>query len=297
MFDPERIASIGIQAIAGDLPAGGSVRYDEDYLRLESEVGKLDNPAGGEVDWNLVSSTASTLLVTKSKDLLVLAWLVRALWQSDGWTGLAAGLRACRDMLANFWDGIQPPRPRARRSALEWCGERVAVVLDPDRPDLFDEARIDESLGLVDEIFALTADRFDGEDCGLSALRRRLRELKERIGSGESGADAGAASPDPGAASAERSVVTGGTAGVVAGGPVARPSGPIATRAQAIARLNELADWFTRTEPHSPIGLLVRRAVAWSNMSFEQVFGELLKDKADAQAHVWDVLGIKPDQQ
>ena len=48
----------------------------------------------------------------------------------------------------------------------------------------------------------------------------------------------------------------------------ARPaSAAILSRAEAFQRLNEAADYLLRTEPHSPVPYLVRRAVTWGNLS------------------------------
>jgi type VI secretion system protein ImpA len=55
-------------------------------------------------------------------------------------------------------------------------------------------------------------------------------------------------------------------------------TGPIRSRADAMAQLEEAAKFFSETEPHSPVAYLVRRAVRWAAMPFEEVLGELVKD-------------------
>ena len=55
-------------------------------------------------------------------------------------------------------------------------------------------------------------------------------------------------------------------------------SGPIRNRAEAMIRLEEAAKYFSDTEPHSPVAYLVRRAIRWAGMPFEEVLGELVKD-------------------
>jgi type VI secretion system protein ImpA len=54
--------------------------------------------------------------------------------------------------------------------------------------------------------------------------------------------------------------------------------GPIRTRAEAYARLVEAADFLARTEPHSPVPHLVRRAVSWGSLSLEDLLRELVRD-------------------
>jgi type VI secretion system protein ImpA len=64
-----------------------------------------------------------------------------------------------------------------------------------------------------------------------------------------------------------------------------------AGRAEALRRLAEIAEYFRRTEPHSPVSFLVQRAVKWGNMSLDQWLDEVLKDQ-DALRLMRDLLGI-----
>jgi type VI secretion system protein ImpA len=55
---------------------------------------------------------------------------------------------------------------------------------------------------------------------------------------------------------------------------------PIRTRAEAYQRLAEAADFLARTEPHSPVPHLIRRAVSWGSLSLEELLPELVRDSA-----------------
>jgi type VI secretion system protein ImpA len=55
---------------------------------------------------------------------------------------------------------------------------------------------------------------------------------------------------------------------------------PIRTRGEAYRRLAEAADFLARTEPHSPVPFLVRRAIGWGGLSLEQLLPELVRDSA-----------------
>ena len=55
--------------------------------------------------------------------------------------------------------------------------------------------------------------------------------------------------------------------------------GPISSRRDALRRLNEIADFFHRTEPHSPISYIVQRAVKWGNMPLELWLQDVIKDE------------------
>jgi type VI secretion system protein ImpA len=60
---------------------------------------------------------------------------------------------------------------------------------------------------------------------------------------------------------------------------VAGTSGPIKSRQDALKRLSEVAEYFRKTEPHSPVSHLVSRSVKWGNMSLENLLQELVKDE------------------
>jgi type VI secretion system protein ImpA len=56
--------------------------------------------------------------------------------------------------------------------------------------------------------------------------------------------------------------------------------------------LAEAAEYLGRTEPHSPVPYLVRRAVGWGNFTLAELLQELLADKADLRT-INKLLGIK----
>jgi type VI secretion system protein ImpA len=72
----------------------------------------------------------------------------------------------------------------------------------------------------------------------------------------------------------------------------AHMAGPIASRADAYARLREASDYLLRTEPHSPVPYLIKRAISWGNMSLAELLEELLHKNADVNA-VFALLGMK----
>jgi len=81
--------------------------------------------------------------------------------------------------------------------------------------------------------------------------------------------------PDP--SDFEEEVVDGGD-GVAGGSARSGPGGPLQTRADALRRLGEVAEFFQRTEPHSPVSYLVQRAVRWGNMPLESWLRDVIKD-------------------
>lgn len=63
-------------------------------------------------------------------------------------------------------------------------------------------------------------------------------------------------------------------------------------RADALRRLEAVAGYFRRTEPHSPVAYLVERAVRWGTMSLEEWLREVIKGD-DVLDYVREHLGIK----
>ena len=75
-------------------------------------------------------------------------------------------------------------------------------------------------------------------------------------------------------------------------GSAPAPTGPIATRDEAFRRLREVADFLRRTEPHSPVSALLERAVRWGNMTFEDLFRDVVQSH-DARGEVGKILGLR----
>ncbi len=68
-----------------------------------------------------------------------------------------------------------------------------------------------------------------------------------------------------------------GTVTVVAGTGAA--TGAIQSRRDALKRLDEIAEFFRKTEPHSPVAYLVQRAVKWGHMPLENWLQDVIKDE------------------
>ena len=68
-------------------------------------------------------------------------------------------------------------------------------------------------------------------------------------------------------------------------------SGSIRTRDEAYRMLDEAARFLERTEPHSPVSLLIRRAIVWGRMPLPALLGEMMRD----QALTYRLLGIEED--
>jgi type VI secretion system protein ImpA len=71
------------------------------------------------------------------------------------------------------------------------------------------------------------------------------------------------------------------------------PPGGISGRDQALGQLGEIAAWFKRNEPHSPLAYTLEEAVRRGRMSWPQLLEELMPDQTGRHA-LLNSLGIKP---
>lgn len=69
--------------------------------------------------------------------------------------------------------------------------------------------------------------------------------------------------------------------------------GAPATRAQALAQLRQVAEYFRRTEPHSPVAYLADKAAKWGEVPLHQWLRSVLKDQASL-AQIEELLGVEP---
>src|SRR2546425_1963044 len=104
-----------LKPIAGDKPAGESVRYAGVYDAIqEARRADDDLPMGDwqrevkSADWRAVINLATDVISGKSKDLQIGAWLVEALTKRHGFVGLRDGLNLLREMHEQFWEGLYP---------------------------------------------------------------------------------------------------------------------------------------------------------------------------------------------
>jgi len=67
--------------------------------------------------------------------------------------------------------------------------------------------------------------------------------------------------------------------------------GPLQTRDQALAQLREVAEFFRRTEPHSPVAYLADKAANWGEMSLHLWLRTVLKND-DALSGLEELLGV-----
>jgi type VI secretion system protein ImpA len=73
-----------------------------------------------------------------------------------------------------------------------------------------------------------------------------------------------------------------------------RAHGGIQSRADAVAQLRSVADYFRATEPHSPAAYLADKAAEWAGMPLHQWLATVVKDDSTL-SHIREMLGVKDE--
>ena len=138
--------------------------------------------------------------------------------------------------------------------------------------------------------------KFGRQTPGLGALKKSLEDLRALVD--RLVKEKRVLEPDPVSAGSEVPGAEGSEAGVAqaggAGPGLGTPAGSLRGRQEALRRLSEIAEFFQKTEPHSPVSYLVERAVKWGNMPLEQWLQEVIKDSS-VLGQVQETLGVKPE--
>ena len=129
------------------------------------------------------------------------------------------------------------------------------------------------------ELNRVIEEKFDRNQMpGTSNLKKALDEIQtlvKRLLEEKRAEEPDAADETPAAAESTEAgaAVGGGQTAAVAGGAVQN-------RRDALKRLAELAEYFRKTEPHSPLSYLIQRAVKWGEMPLETWLQDVIKDEA-----------------
>ncbi|MFP5394327.1 MAG: type VI secretion system protein TssA [Gammaproteobacteria bacterium] len=269
-------------------------------------------------DWKFVATRCDKLIASTSKDLKLAGWLAEARCKLDGVRGLADGLQLAAGLCERFWDHVHPQPDEdgyeRRIGNLGWLAAQVPQLLkevpltegagytmidieaararpadgEPG-PDV-DGARKRTShkfyqslladlafcLDTVDLLERAVDERLGADGPSFSAARAAVDNLVHVVE--QSARDVGAlmgtapatASDSPG------EVVAQAGPGLVPAAPV----GAAQSRAQALAQLRAVADFFRRTEPHSPVAYLAEKAAAWGEQPLHVWLRNVIKDPA-----------------
>lgn len=251
-------------------PCGISGRYEPEFEELKTEVDKITNLSGGEVDWAKVQRVSTQFLSQKSKDLLVAGWLTMAAFQLEGYPALAQGFETLRKLIETYWATLFPElrRLRARISAFEWLSERLAIAVAlPNAPQGTAE-EIQKVLDQVRELDrALTKEAAsDAPSFGplYDALGAKILEAPSAAPPSAAAPPAVAepAPPPPMAAAAPAAAPLAPPPPIAGGSPEALETAVKDT----LAHLRGLARELRLNQPSNPLGYRLARIAAWGRV-------------------------------
>ena len=141
--------------------------------------------------------------------------------------------------------------------------------------------------------FSAMADgRLGREAPNLAALDDALKKIQQIYAKVAASKGMGVAlAADESVAAGGESAFAGGTGGSAAS--LDLNAGSLASKDAALRALNDIAAFFRRTEPHSPVAYLLERAVTWANMPLEQFLAELIRDESTLSS-IRERVGLPP---
>jgi type VI secretion system protein ImpA len=308
-----------IAPIPGDNPAGANLDYELrrklDEFRTEFDPAQYGEGSPEreqpkrEANWAGVIEQTKSMLSKKSKHILYAARLAEAITMAHSFAGVRDGIKLLRLMFVECWDRMMPPIEEAgdeaaRVAQVNWLGDPTSGAFFPtkirklamfssggtplswqswkdgqgDFESGADAAPMERCQLLVDDISAaieevrsfdtVAQEKVPAEPPELGEVSRALNDClvlarqalarKQGMDTGVPGEEGAAGSATPGAA--------GGTA-------------QVANREGVYREIDRLAGLLERLEPHSPVPMLLRRAIRLGPLKFHELVAVLTKDE------------------
>lgn len=282
-------------------------------------------------NWALVLSLTLNTLQEKTKELQLAGWACEAALMEHGLVSLPGGLRMIAALCATFGECLHPQvedgDQEARLSRLAWLdttlAERVASLpLTEPAPGTSETCsyadwlrmehheRLQNVNGKKNSSVRSTRSILDAAGTHTSlafhaALHKHLREALLALEALHLAADSLCGDQAP-SFHALREKLERANERILAWHPtlleenLLEQSSPSCSstsssepdsRAQAYAMLASVAEYLMQTEPHSPAPWLVKRAIAWGNMSLTDLLDELL-GQGENLASIKKLLGM-----
>jgi len=241
------VAGIGKTPIAGgDGPTGADAKYEAEYEEMASQVARLGSVSGEAVDWRRVAILATTLLTSKSKDVTAASYLCAALFDVEGYGGLAAGLEVLADLHETFTTALFPSRLRGRTNALEWFKERLEGGLEKQPARAGDGEAVTAAAAQAARLDGLARDQYGDDAPALGPLRRALDHMAQEVAK----ATEEKAAPTPAAAAAGSGSV-----------------GPMGSPEEVLKALATAGPLFKAADPTHPLAYRLPRLAAWGKLT------------------------------
>ncbi|KQV45846.1 type VI secretion system ImpA family N-terminal domain-containing protein [Duganella sp. Root336D2] len=242
-------------------------------------------------DWPLVANRCAELLRLRSKDLRLAVWLAEARAHTHRMRGLGDGFLLLAGLCERFWEQLHPLPDggghELRSGSLAWLLARTPALVQGCAADDDAEAGLQDArhcLAGLQRLQAAVDARLgaDGPAFGLArdAVRRALEDAERTAPPGR----------------AVEPTAIGGAAAAKACAP--RPGAPgqpamPQTREHALVQLRLVAEFFRRTEPHSPVAYLAEKAANWGELALHEWLRAVVKDPAQV-AQLDELLGAAP---
>ena len=132
-----------LEPIPGPNPSGTDLRYEAEYSDIYERVRRargdllhhlVDSQAQNpNLEWRDVVTACNRLLIWRTKDLRIAAWLAEAQFAVDGFSGLRDGLEILAALISTFWDTLFPEQDElddeVRKAVLEHASHQLAVAV------------------------------------------------------------------------------------------------------------------------------------------------------------------------
>ncbi len=239
-------------------------------------------------DWPLVANRCAELLRSRSKDLRLAVWLAEARAHTHRLRGLGDGFLLLAGLCERFWEHVHPlpegGEHEQRSGNLAWLlGRTPALARDypceGDAEACLHDAR--HCLSALQQLQAVVDARLGAAGPAFGPAREALQQAVADAECNAPSASGGATAAGAGGAS--------GTGGGYAAGQPAMPQ----SRAQALAQLRLVAEFFRRSEPHSPVAYLADKAASWGELPLHEWLRAVVKDPAQI-AQLEELLGARP---
>ncbi|WKE64474.1 type VI secretion system protein TssA [Gallaecimonas kandeliae] len=201
MMDDEALLAL-LQPFPGEAPCGVPMRYEPEYDQLR-EARRAEDPSLPtgvwqselkRADWDKVAQLGQDILLARSKDLMVAAWLGEAWLHRGGMAGLSSALALVAQLCERFWDQLYPLPEDGdqsfRAGALGWLDSNYAAAVAAEVPLLCLDGPSPQALTL-NGWSALLQRQLPpaggkGAKGDLEAAKKELAQLHETVRSGPS---------------------------------------------------------------------------------------------------------------
>jgi type VI secretion system protein ImpA len=275
-----------------DAPCGVDLRFDQVYDKIpELARSEADGLSRGvwereskKSDWPAVSALCIDVLSTRTKDMQIAAWLSQALMHLHGLRGAALGWHIFSSLTMTFWSGIFP-RMEDQDSEIRLC----SVYWLTNQTNSWLTAYFSATTGERDALTALKANPAD-DLAALTSLLQVLLQLQLFLDH-----QLGQQPPlfhqltDPlqkrlATLTALPQATLASMDGTVFAANQPMTATPIQltfnSRDAAYAALGDIARQLAKSEPHSPVPMILEALVSWRDCQFNDLLTRMPQDKA-----------------